>query len=366
MLLKRNNILNFGIVLLLIHFYISISDIVNVNAFVEQIILFSGLFCLVVSSYLKKDKKIIIKTVIYIIAIISYFLSKQSDFLQCLIMIISFQDEDKKRILNIIFKFSVIVLLIHIIVYFIIFAYNSALLHFNIRNKIGSIEIRHTFLFSHSNIFSALLCWTYLLFLYLKKNKNILFNMLLFTAVMSLILFFSKTRTVIIVILSVMILLYLYKKYKFVFVKKIIKYSVPIIGVIFTFFVFLYPTNNMVKNIDSILEARIKLGYVAKELYGISIFGNQISYASSEKYWAYELSSNGFTLDSTYYKVLFSNGILCFLISILYFINIAKKTDYNDEKNCYIFGYALFAAVESFGLYPLLVFPLILGAEKND
>lgn len=366
MRIKRNWLLYSGIFLLLMHFYISFSDLLKFAEGISKPILFIGLLLLIVSSYIKKNK-IVLKTVAYLFAFVMYYYSKQSDILQFIIIVTSLQDEDIKSIVKFVFKISSVLLLVHIILYFFLYAYNNAIVHFNFRNKLNVIEVRHTFLFSHSNIFSAILCWWYLSYLYIRGNEKLLKRIIILLGVSLLIILFSKTRTALIIIYSTLLIIPIYKKKGKTALKKIVKHSIELLSIIFISFIFLYPNSRIIQSFDSILEARIKLGYVAKEKFGIKLLGQNIEYNETDDYYLrYGLSNTGITLDSTIYKILLSDGIICFVLFMFYVFSRCKKIDDDNEKNCFILSFALFSVVESFGLYPLLAFPILLLGEKDN
>lgn len=364
--MKRLYLTYLGIVLLIINFYSNFSSLLNFGSFFSRILLFCGLFLLIVSSYLKKDNKFFFKTFFYFLSFISYYYSKQTDFLQLCIVLVSLQDENLDNILEIVFKINLFLILTHILLYFLLLLMNSSLIHYNFRIKYNTIELRHTFLFSHSNVFSALVCWCYLEFLYLYKSKKILLNIVIFLITFILIFFFSKTRTVIFVIFMTLLLIYLLKRIDFLKKNSLFKYSPILISILFIAFIFLYPHSSLIQYLDSILEARIKLGYVAYKIFGISFLGQYIDYgAENVIYWNYGLGSSGFTLDSTFYKILFSNGILNYLLFVIFMFFRIKKIDLNSNKIVFLISYSLFSSVESFGFYPFLAFPLLFLCFNN-
>ena len=70
MRIKRNWLLYSGIFLLLMHFYISFSDLLKFAEGISKPILFIGLLLLIISSYIKKNK-IVLKTVAYLFAFVN-------------------------------------------------------------------------------------------------------------------------------------------------------------------------------------------------------------------------------------------------------------------------------------------------------
>src|SRR5699024_3319071 len=101
------------------------------------------------------------------------------------------------------------------------------------------------------------------------------------------------------------------------------------------------------------------------EVYGIKPFGQNISFGQEIDDYK-EMGLSSIVIDSTYYKLLISYGLISFvLLLIIYFIGVKKITLKND-KICFLLPYALFAFMETTGIFPLLSFPILLIDDKEN
>ena len=365
--LTREKILYSGIIVLIINFYFKFSHILNYGEIFDKITLFLGLGLLILNFVLKKEKQYtVIKIILIIAGLLNYYISKQSDVFQLIVLLVSLHGEDVKGILKFSLKINFTMVLLHIMLFFLLLVISPSLINYTYRYVNGGVIIRYNFLFLHANLFAALIAWIYLAYLYCYgdiSNKN---NFIFFLIVFFLAFFLAKSRTSGIIILTTYLLYTFYNNFSDI-TKKILKIIPFVIVIISVLLLVFYDDNNISGYVDSMLEHRIKLGYVIGKKYGYHLKPNYVDFAEKDSfYWKYGLSGNGITIDSTYYKMIFCNGIIFFFVFVVYILKGTKRINYKDKTNIFLIAYFLFLMVESFGYYALVAFPVLLIGGKNE
>lgn len=359
----RKFLLYFGIILLLFSFIFQYSTLLKFSEIFKNLSLFSGLFSLIISYMLKRKNNFILKILILFFLIIIYYFSKQTAIFELLVLMMAIEKSEVESIVKFCYKFFVVLLAIHIIVYTFSYIMGSSNLNTIIRVETNSV--RHSFYFSHSNLFGTLCTWTYLSYMYINKNNLNKKNYLIGLLVIGFISLTCDSRTSAYVCLITILFLFFFKKIN----KKVLslaKHSFCIIGIIAFALILLYPSSSFVQKIDTpqILHGRIKLGYIAYKYNLLSPFGNNISFFDNiNLYNNYGL--NSYTIDSTYYKMLFIYG---YILTIGFMIYIERKASYirnDDNFICFILAYSLSAFMESFAMYPFIFFPIYVLSSSD-
>lgn len=359
---RRKLLLYMGIFLLLFNFLSSYSELIVLNEIISTILMLCGLLFLLVSSFMKKNEKIFTKILLLAFGILTYYISNQSGILQLIVIMISLKNENIDQIIKYIFKITTIFIFLHIIIYLLLYIYDKTILTFNVRFE--SDTLRHKFLFKHANFLGALVSWNCLSFLYLKRNNLKIIDYIYVFFMICFIIIFPNSRTSSIILLVVFVCLIIRKNIP-VFIKKAIKYSIFILGLLSVVLLFTYEKSSITKNIDDLMSARIRLGYVAYMKYGIKPFGQNINYGEElDVKKNYGISS--IVIDSSYYKLLFSYGYITYLLFLIYVLKKAQKISLNDKKIYFLLAYALFSFTESTALFPLLAFPILFLVNEKE
>ena len=358
---KRKIIMYLGLFILLVNFLCSYSQIFSYGGNINTILSTFGMLLLLISSYLKRTENVIIKTTLLLLAFISYYISKQSGFFQLMVILVSLKNENINQIIKFIFKITSIFLLIHIFIYILLYLYDKSKLIFNIRSN--EQIVRHMFLFSHANFLGALCSWNCLAYLYL--NRNCLKSKHLFFAFLYVLFIFAfpNSRTAGTILLITILVLTIRNNIPKM-LKIIIKYSILIFALLSIFCIYLYPSLSIVQELDESLNARIKLGYVAYEVYGIKPFGQDISFGSINDTYKEEGISS-VVIDSSYYKILISYGFVSFILALFLYAKEVRKIPLSSNKIFFFLPYALFACMETTGIFPLLAFSLLILDDKE-
>lgn len=178
------------------------------------------------------------------------------------------------------------------------------------------------------------------------------------------IIIFPNSRTSSLILLVVLVCLIIKDNIP-ILIKKFIKYSIIIFGILSLFLLFTYEKSSFTKSIDELMSARIRLGYVAYMKYGLKPLGQNINYGEElDETKNYGISS--IVIDSSYYKIFFSYGYITFLALLIYVLKKSKKISLSDEKIYFLLAYALFSFTESTAIFPLLAFPILFLLNQKE
>ncbi len=361
--ITRKRFLYFGIILLLLGFCFQYSQILNYPDYLCNISRILGLISLTICFMLKRELKVFIKVLLIIPLIIIYYYSRQTAIFEFALVLMAIEKNEIVSIIKLCLRFLLIVLSFHIIIYTFEYLINPENLSTIVRSETNTV--RHSFLFSHSNLFGMLCTWTYLMFLFLNKD-NLKVKHYVIGFLISLFLFFiCDSRTSAYVCFITIFLLFFYKNIN-INVKRVLKHSFTILGLLSYMLVVLYPHVDFVKKIDEpeFFHGRIKLGYIAYNYNLISPFGDDISYFDNiNLYNDYKI--NNYTIDSTYYKYLFIYGYLFTVFIFVFYEYKVKNLSNNDNVICFITAYSLSAFMESFAIYPIIYFPIMIIYTLN-
>ena len=347
-----------GLLFLEIKTILDFTEIIDVPDMISNLFMFLGYICMAFTVIQKKKKLTIYHIIIIILGVISYIISHYTGLLTLSLILVASYSINIKRIIKFIFKFNILILAIHIILYIIYYFLDFNILDFN--SRFGSDNLRHKFLFTHANTFATYFSWTYLMYLYIKFEKINTVDYISIVAVALFIYIFPNSRTssfiMIISLVLIIICKYAIKKKKDIIIK-ILKQGIIFCAIFSIIALILYGNNNFINFVDTFFSARIKLARACYEYYGMSLFGEELPLGRELEYMP-EFGLNGLTLDSVYYSLLFSYGIISFAVVIWLLHNTANRTR-NKKKIIFLDILALSALMETATLNPLIGFPLL-------
>lgn len=360
----RNFCLYTGVFFLIQSFVIKYSTLFNLSETIKSILMFSGIGLLVVSSVINNKRKVFINIMLMLFSLIIYKNCRQTAIIEFMSLILAVDKEEVDKVIKFTYKVLFIALLIHFITYIFVYLFDKNLVKIVVRNTTNSY--RHSFYFSHANVFGLLCTWTYLMRLYLKRNDLKLFDYL-FGFILTLFITFSvDSRTSAIVLFVTLFILIIFNKIP-KSGKVFIKYSFIILALLSFVLMILYPSVPFIKVLDgeNILHGRIKLGYISYLYNKPKLFGSNIDIFDSINLYT-DFGLNGYTIDSTYYKMLFVYGYLFIVFYLGTFMMNMKKISNKDRTICFIFAMSLHAFMESFAIYPLVYFPIFLIISNKN
>jgi len=274
--------------------------------------------------------------------------------------IIAMQNVKLENVLRASVWIKTVFLFTHVCVYFsILFLYPDTVEMIE-RNGVH----RHFFYLQHPNLFSAILVWTCLEYIYLKYDR-IKFNALLIIFLINMFFyFFTNTNTGLIVIFLAIVLI-LFEKHKGEafqpFLKQCTKYIFPLLAILFVFLVAMYTRLSGIAytlwhELDKILTGRLLYGAYAYDQYGYSLNGRNILFPE-KSYWG------GFWLDNIYFDnsylylfITYGSFYLIFISAAFYLLE--RKME--PKEKIMVILLAVFGVMEGYVLNISLCFPLII------
>ena len=194
--------------------------------------------------------------------------------------------------------------------------------------------IRNLFGFSWAFHAPNLLLFVYLQFIYIKKSNIKLTHILIFWTLSIFFSYITKTRTPLILTIGASLIVMLVKhsrrfgriinKQQFFFK------SLPFIAfAISLYFTLAYDNTTVLNEINTILHNRLLLANNAYEKYGITFWGQEISWVGSQ--FLTETTFEYNFVDNAYMQILIKNGIFVTAFTlIIYYIMLKKSLKTQD------------------------------------
>ena len=346
--------------MLLIRSILQVSTLINIsssNIFFDVLLFTAYALLFIKIIYKESIKKLIIYAIIILLAIFAYMHSKMTDYLTLVLVVIATKNIEVKKIVKFVFVFYVVALSIHIIAYLVTMVIDSSSIQVIHRDDIK----RYSFFLGHPNSFAAILAWTNIMYLYLKYEKLKAWDYII-TFLIALFIYFvpnSRTSAILLVVFIAMIILF---KKDIKIIIKFGKISIVLMAIIMFCLFLAYNMTPVIDKIDSILNARIKLALAIYENYGISLFGEYIPFGQ-ELSSVYKYGLTQLTIDSAYYSLLFSYGVVNTLIFLIIYTRLNFKKNFENKKILFLTIWSFYAITETLALNPLLCFPLLFATE---
>lgn len=288
--------------------------------FIHNICLVVSIFFAVCALCVEKQKFsfFILEIVALLIGVISYLISKNTDFLYTILTILLIRKIPIDCVLKVIFN-------IRMIMFFIVVG--TSLVGLSPIGTIAKTSAEKGALlgFQHANVFAGSV--GILILLYLAINRENLTAMKLFIVTVIVLVVYLVSHTRIFFVLMLMTLFLMTRKGKHSF--KIFKWILPVMIVLNIVLIGMRITNigvNIVDKIDVLFNGRMLLSQMNLKYYPITLMGQYVDIniiASENKYYA---------LDNGYIYLLINYGVLG-LVLFCWFIqtamrNCIKQKDY--------------------------------------
>ncbi len=361
MRIKKIELLYFSaVIMLLVRNIIQVSTLIDIKStsMFFDVLLFSAYILLFIKIIYKENiKRLIVYAIIIFLALISYASSKMTDYLSLVLLVIGAKGIDIKKIVKVCFSFYAITLGVHIIAYIITMLVDPASIEIVHRDEVE----RYSFFLGHPNSFAAILAWTNIMYLYLRYDKLKIRDYILTILVALFIYFVPNSRTSAILLIVFIIMILMFKK-NIRFIIKLGRFAIPVLAVTMIALFLVYNMSPIIDKLDGILNARIKLGLAIYENYGTTLFGEYIPFGQ-ELSSVYKYGLTKLTIDSAYYSLLFSYGIINTLVFLFIYTKLSFKKGLENKKILFLVIWAFYAVTETLALNPLLCFPLLFAKE---
>ena len=287
-------------------------------------------------------------------------------------LVAAVQDVDLKKTIGIVYKIEAVIIGIHVVIYPFMYFFNRSALRFSVRG--GETAFRHQFLLSHANIFSMLLLWTILGYIYVNYEKLDKLKIIGCWLVYFFFYLFADSNSGLIILTAVTIILLLKNTIGDRidgFVTFLARYLYWILFSIFVFLMIIFPyTTGTAREvwllIDDFFTGRLKYGAYAYYLSGFTFFGQYIQFPD-KTFWEGMWFDAG-ACDNAYMWFSVSYGLIYIFIIGFLFWKYGKKAKF-EEKIIFI-AYSLYTMMELYVSFIYLCFAVIIAGkyvwEKNS
>lgn len=291
-----------------------------------------------------------------------YMFMMLPDFL----LIAATQDVDFRKTISIVYKLEAAIIGLHVAVYPLFYFFNRSAVRFSIRGSDVS-RPRHQFLLSHANIFSMLLLWTILGYLYVNyeklNKKKIILAWLTYVATYM----FTKSNSGLLILSAITILLMA----KNILGDKVdglvdflARYLYFILIIVFDLLMVSFsslsgPARDIWFKIDDFFTGRPRYGAFAFYKAGFTLFGQHIPFSGKELWSGMWFDSAA--CDNAYMWMSVSYGLFYLLLIAFLFWRYAPKATF-PEKIIFI-AYSLYTMMELYVTYMYFCFAVIIVGQ---
>jgi hypothetical protein len=280
------------------------------------------------------------------------------------IILASTQSIDFKKSMKLVWKIEALLLSIHILIYPFMYLFFRDRVKFTVRGYNNDNNLRHQFLLQHSNVFSMLLLWTILAYLYANYEKLNKKKIVICWGIYIFFYLFTNSNSGMMIISFVSIVLLLkdvLNKWIERGISFLSRYIYIILAAFFNFMMVIYTylvgfPRIIWKVVDSFFTGRLKYGAYAYAKYGITLFGQNLN-GTVRDYWE-GFWIDGLPNDNMYMFFSVSFGLVFMLMIAFLFWRFADRAS-TDEK-IIIIAYSLYTMMESYVIDFHFCFALIL------
>lgn len=351
---KPKSLMHYGLLLMICKVSFESSAILPYNELFDTILSVLSALCLIVYSLMQgyTNQRIIAYSIVICVAVYSVFCTSQFGFLITFLTIIAIAKCDIDEIINFIFSYEILFLVVHTICCLILMAAGKILLYANYYG-----EIRFNFGFIHPNVFSIYLFNLILMWIWLNYSKLNIWNLIGICLIEVLFFILTRTRTTLIEFFVAVLLILIGKRRENSRLLSCIAAVIsPLISIFILVLISNYTRNIPIINfIDGLLSSRIRLGAYGYTNYGITLFGQSINFnVIWDPFWRL----NGFTFDCTYSSLWVMQGAVWLVVISIAFYKLAKLR--SNKINVMLIVWCLYAITEVHGLNGFKCFPILL------
>jgi len=273
--------------------------------------------------------------------------------------IIAIQDVDLKAVLKKTSRIKIILILIHVIAYFVIMIISPAKIHLVYRNGV----MRHYFMLGHPNTFSMYVIWTSLEYIYARYEKFRIPNLLFVWFINAATYYFTNSNTGIMVATTTITLLILdkwEKKKQIAFIKPVSKYCFIACAIFIPLLIASYSKLSggmlvLFNVLNPFFSGRLLYGAYAYDVYGFSLIGRSIDFAEKTFWRGHWFDTIIF--DNAYIWMFVMYGYLYLIVVSISFIWISKKT--TTLEKILIIAITFYGIMEAYIINAAICFPLL-------
>lgn len=364
---NSNTIYNIAYILAVLKAILAFSELIPRSIHSLNNIVFNGLIIVLIAYKLFVNQKYSVVQII--VLLITGFASIASDFelnrfmlIPDFLLLAATQDIDFKKNMKLVWKIEAFIIAIHVLVYPVLYALGRV--EFTVRGYNYDNRIRHQFLLSHANVFSMLVLWTVLAYIYSNFERMDKKRIVICWLINVFFYLFTDSNSGMLILSFISILLIL-KEYVKDIAERIIsflsKYLFIILAIFFNTMMIIYPKlqtpGRMIwREIDSFFTGRLKYGAYIYDKYGFTLFGRFLSNKIRDYWQGFWI--DGLPADNMY--MFFSVWCGMFFLIVIAFMFWKYSDRATTEEKIIIIAYSLYTMMETYVTYVQLCFALIL------
>lgn len=290
------------------------------------IVLICGLKIILIDIKDYNIKKIYILFILFVILVISAYYTGSRNLFQLYFLILSSRNIDIKKVMK---KTSIAIFSLMMII--MLLAILKIIPNYTISRN-DSDTVRYALGFNYCTFPAIMILSLSLVYVFIKEESLNNTDILLVFTINLIMYILTNTRMELLCAILLLLMLLLYKKYnnKLFFnqiLGKICKCSLIILSTLSIILALTYTKDNtFMYRINTISSNRLELWNRVSENYKIKLLGNKIEYYDITKN-----NKNAFIIDNSYLDVLYSNGLILYLI-ILYLFYSLINYSINQKK----------------------------------
>ena len=360
---KREIMFYIALYLQMIRVIINCTVLIDLSSTLQNVMMFSTIVLLIIKILWSglTIKEAIIKCSIAIILFINYRLCLESGILIGYFFIIATKDMNINSIIKAIAIPMTIFMIFIIMLYFINYFFDIDSLNVKLRKTQETTTVRHTFFYTHPNVFGEHFCWLIFMWMYLKYNKIGYMTYISVIAGAIFLFIFPNSRTNALILILSLFIYFVYNKFDNNLIKFVQRNSYNICFILSFVLMILYNYNfPLAIQLNELLSTRIFLGAIAQQFFGVSLLGQVIPIGGKIEITQYEWIMY-YSLDNLYYRLVYGYGIITTILYAILYNKMEKGLAKKNMKKELMFTtiLSIFGISEIVGVNIILAFPLL-------
>ncbi len=351
-----------GFGLMVVNRILDVSTIISIPDILIKFSIFLFLFFMIIKLLHQSYTRIQLFTILALICLTAYSSIRHNYFtlFYCTVAATAIQSIDLKKLIKISATIKIILLSIHVIVYFATYLLEPSKITYVYRTDMVP---RHYFFLGHANTFTAFLVWVCIEYIYIYYEKIKYFHFVLIWVINVFFYQFTDSNTGFIVITGFLLCCFMEKmgiEKIMHFINFFSRYAFLIATLFSCTLVVLYTKLSGVgleiyNAINEFFTGRLMYGAYAYEVHGISLFGRSLSFAS-KTYWRGHWM-DGIIFDNSYLWFFVLYGAIYLVILSALFIWMVPKVSYIEK--IIICFWVFYGLTEAYIIDPFICFPIL-------
>lgn len=306
-------------------------------------------------------KQIIGFTVILALCVYSSISARYMSPLLSLLLLVALQDTDLRTVLKFGYRLKAIIIIIHVVCYIALIIFSPDSITFLHR---GGVE-RHSFLLTHPNLFTTIVVWTCLEYIYVNYDKLRVMHVVMIMLINVVFFLYTDSRSGFYTLILVIALI-VFDKLRFrpaaALTSSFARFGFGICSLLCIALTVVYTPalTGRIRDIwlllNNMLTGRLLFGAYSYYTFGMTWLGRTLHTPAKVYYMGHWLDT--VIIDNSYQWLMLVYGSV-FLAAISAAFFFANKRFSNIEK-IVVVGYIIFALMENYTVNVAVCFPLLL------